>query len=131
MKIAIDFDGVLHLDTIGSGSGNFIPDPPVSGAIEKLYELLINNEVEHIIIFSLRCHSEHGIQAMKKWILDELRKKYQINESFQKYLFKIGFSAIKPHVDIYIDDKALQFNGNWNDPKFSLTELLNFKPWNR
>jgi len=131
MKIALDFDGVLHSDTQGIGSGNVIPDPPVPGAMEKLHELLHCDVVTHIVIFSLRCGGEHGIKAMCEWIAREYIAKYPTKEFPHIPFSKISFSSVKPHVDLFIDDRNLAFNGNWSDPQFSLENLLNFKPWNR
>ena len=130
MKIALDFDGVLHSDHQGLGSGNIIPDPAVPGAIEKFHELLVSNDVTEIHIYSLRCGGAHGIQAMQQWILQEYVKLFDI-EKAKPFFEKVKFSFMKPHVDIFIDDKAIQFSGDWSAPQFSLENLIAFRPWNR
>ena len=61
ISIALDFDGVIHSDVRGAGSGSYIPDPPVIGAIEKLFELLSDQRVSAVYIYSLRCGGMHGV----------------------------------------------------------------------
>jgi len=135
LKIAIDFDGVLHQDDRGYGNLNptIIKENPVPGAIEKLRELLINENVGMVTIFSLRCESEEGVKAMYKWLVERFSETFKVNpQSVDDFIRnKIRFSYVKPHANIYIDDRALRFDGDWNDPKFSMDSLLQAKPWNR
>jgi hypothetical protein len=130
--IALDFDGVLHSDIQGLGSGNIILDPPVEGAFAKLDEMLRCDEVERVFIYSLRCGGQHGIAAMNAWIVQEFRRHRDVPDEELQLLFdKVQFSWVKPHADVYIDDRALPFNGDWSDPSFDIDSLLNFRPWNK
>jgi len=132
ISIALDFDGVLHADMQGTGTWYVISEGPTPGAMEKLNELVRCDQIETIYIFSLRCGNQQGIDAMAKWINEEYLKIYPMPlEEFRRLFFKVGFTFNKPHVNIYIDDKAMNFNGDWSDPQYSLESLLNFKPWNR
>jgi len=125
MRIALDFDGVLHSDLSASGSRDYIPDEPVPDAFERLKEMADHPDVEQIYIYSLRCGGQHGIQAMGQWI----NQHYLGN--IENLARKIQFSYVKPHADIFIDDRAVQFKGDWSDPQFSLENILKFKSWNR
>lgn len=120
MKIAIDFDGVLHLYSKGWNGGE-IYDPPVPGAKEAMEKL---KEAGHTLyIFSTRSNKifrkkdpvDHN-KAMKEWL-----EKHEI--PFDK-IWTFG----KPMADIFIDDRAIGFRGNWDD---TVEEVANFKIWNK
>jgi hypothetical protein len=129
INIALDFDGVLHTDTSKSG-GNHIPDPAVPGAINKLIEMMNHPGIDMVYIFSLRCAGQHGVIAMAHWIEDRLLE-VMSREEASKLPLKLRFSYTKPENAIIIDDRAIRFNGDWNDPQFDVDALANFKQWNR
>ena len=107
MKIAIDFDGVLHLYSKGWNGGE-IYDPPVPGAKEAMEKL---KEAGHTLyIFSTRSNKifrkndpvDHN-KAMKKWL-----EEHEI--PFDK-MWTFG----KPMADVFIDDRAIGFRGYWEE----------------
>src|SRR5262245_2133850 len=63
--LCLDFDGVLHSYASGWQGAAVIPDPPVEGAIQFLYDALLHFR---ICIYSSRSHQEGGIEAMQNWI---------------------------------------------------------------
>ena len=63
--LCLDFDGVLNSYTSGWRGANFIPDPPVPGAMAFLVEAVQSFSV---CIFSSRSHQEGGISAMIAWL---------------------------------------------------------------
>jgi hypothetical protein len=118
MKIAIDFDGVLHGYSKGWSDGT-IYDPPVPGTREAMEALKAQGH--YLLIFSTRTNkvfrkkddpdqeplikawlAEHGIPYDKIWTYG------------------------KPMADIYLDDRALSFRGDWAD---TLSQIATFKPW--
>ncbi len=120
MKIAIDFDGVLHLYSKGWNGGE-IYDPPVPGAKEAMERL---KEAGHTLyIFSTRSNKifrkndpvDHN-KAMKAWM-----EKHEI--PFDK-IWTFG----KPMADIFIDDRAIGFRGDWEE---TVKEVEVFKVWNQ
>lgn len=118
MKIAVDFDGVLHGYSKGWNGGE-IYDDPVPGSKEAMEAL---QEAGHkIYIFSTRSnkifHKKDKVdhdKAMKAWL-----EKHEI--PFDK-IWTFG----KPMADLFIDDRALPFRGNWDE---TLDQALNFKTW--
>lgn len=114
MKIlCLDFDGVLHAYTSGWQGADVIPDPAVPGAAEFLEEALEHFKVH---IFSSRSHQPGGIAAMKEWC----------NLEFGHVLAgDLHFPTVKPPAFIGLDDRVIQFTGEWPSP----AELAEFKPW--
>lgn len=99
MKLAIDFDGVIH-DFKNPASGRKM-GPPIIGAKEALENF--KNRGDEVIIFTVWGGTEQGRNTISKWM---------------EY-FKIPFSSItnqKPNCDYYIDDKAVHFT-SWDNIK--------------
>jgi len=120
MTVAIDFDGVLHRYSEGWKDGQ-IYDEPVEGSREALQAM--KDLGWKIYIFSTRSNKLYHKdqekahdQAMKTW-LEHHGIPYD-------RLWNFG----KPMADVYIDDRALTFRGDW---KATLHEAQNFSPWNR
>lgn len=128
--LCLDFDGVIHSYTSGWKGADVIPDPPVDGAIEFIW-----NVGKHfkIAILSTRSHQEGGIPAMMIWLAGYLMI-YALEEKqlTDLKIYREKFDAIswpihKPPATISIDDRALTFEGVWPD----IETLKNFKPWNK
>ena len=120
LKVRKD-DGKLHPvtaaeDDIATASlmedeGQIIPDEPVEGikeVIAKLKEL--NYEV---VVVSTRCATPKGIRAIYAYL-----NKYGIE--VDKVLKE------KPPAAVYIDDRAICFNGDCNG---LVDKIVNFKNW--
>ncbi|GAB4413241.1 MAG: hypothetical protein OHK0039_19970 [Bacteroidia bacterium] len=120
MTIAIDFDGVLHGYSRGRQDGS-IYDPPVPGASEALKALKAQGH--KIYIFTTRTNKiyrkndpiDHE-QAIKDWLA-------QHDIPYDR-IWNFG----KPMADIYIDDRALGFRGDW---AATLGDIATFKVWNQ
>jgi hypothetical protein len=92
---AIDFDGVIH------DYKNPIPGRRMGGVIAGTKEALetIRNNGDKIIIHTVRGGSPQHIS------------------DFMQY-YELPFDSvtdIKPNADFYIDDKAVRFEGNWDE----------------
>jgi FMN phosphatase YigB (HAD superfamily) len=120
MTIAIDFDGVIHAYSKG-WNGGAIYDPPVPGTREAMQAL--RDKGYKIYIFSTRSNKM-------------FRKKDEIDQdtAMKAYLaeHEIPYDKIwtfgKPMADIYLDDRAIGFRGDWNA---ALTDINNFVPWTK
>lgn len=112
--ILIDFDGVLHQYTSGWQGINCVADPPVIGAFEMLNKYLDYFEV---FIYSTRCESEEGTDAIRKWFRFH---------NFER-LHELQYTYWKQPAWLIIDDRAFHFRGIFPAPE----EIANFKPWNK
>jgi hypothetical protein len=91
MKISLDWDGVI-VDRI---TGEWIP-----GAEDALRDLLVRNH--ELFIHSCRCGYPEGRESILEKLADvHLRKHIHVH-------------AKKPAADVYVDDKAVTFQG-WPD----------------
>lgn len=121
MKIAIDFDGVIHGYSKGWSDGT-IYDPPVPGVKEAMEKL--KSEGHYLLIFSTRTNKifrkkdeqQDQEKLMKEWMLEH-------GIPFDK-VWTFG----KPMADIYIDDRAIQFRGDWQE---TLGDIQKFNVWNK
>lgn len=104
--LLIDLDGVLN--TYHGDYDEFIISPPRSGVYEFLRELSLRYK---IIIFTARDKI-----LSQKWL-----KKYNLDG------FVDEVTNIKsPFANIIIDDRALRFNGNYEE---TLKEIEGFEPF--
>ena len=112
MKIAVDFDGVIHKYSKGWHDGT-IYDGPMEGCYDAMCQL--RDRGHEIVIYSSRAFARETSKrsqrsAMKDWLR----------------LHKIPFDSIategKPPAHVYLDDRALRFT-NWEDVFWELLEL--------
>lgn len=110
--ICLDFDGVVNNYKGWRDEGfDVILDKPVPGVKKAIKKL---REDYTVVIHSVRCAHRGGRQA----IIDYLKKnKIKVD----------GVTANKPLASMYIDDKAIPFDGDWNK---TLRRVKRFKQWN-
>lgn len=113
--IAIDFDGVIHSYKSGWQGPTTIQDPPVPGITEALATIRENGY--HIVIYSTRAKTKAGREAIKEWL-----KTYEIDWCIDE------ITAMKPIAEVYIDDRAICFDGNASNLPY-LVET--FAPWDK
>lgn len=132
--LCLDFDGVLHSYKSGWVEHDFIPDPPVPGAMQFLAEAIKHFDVK---IFSSRsAHKyEGGRRAMITWVKYWARKEllneepdWVANSVINYFCHKLeAWPDEKPPAFLTIDDRAITFTGEWP----SIESLQAFKPWNK
>lgn len=110
--VVFDFDGVIHSYTSGWKGAENIPDPPVPGIEKALAKL---HEEYEIAIVSSRCSTQAGVDAINRWLY---------RNGLAQYVDKV--CKEKPPAIVYIDDRAICFDGN----AASLVEKVrSFKSW--
>jgi hypothetical protein len=107
----MDFDGVINSYESGwTGEAN-IPDPPVPGIGKAMKAILIDGY--DIVIQSARAATEEGRQAILQYLIDH-------------QLPMVEITSTKPPAHIYVDDKAICFDGNSGK---LLDQIKCFKSW--
>jgi len=110
-SILIDFDGTIHQYRTPSSGGD-IPDPPVLGTRIALQKL---RKKYKVIIFSTRARTATGIKAIRRWLYEnDIKVDDIVSEKIPTRLI--------------IDDRAIQFKGNWDT---IMPKIDTFLPWNR
>jgi len=108
--VCLDFDGVIHSYTSGWLGVSCIPDPPVKGTREAIECLRTDYIVK---VYSTRCRVSSGLRAIKEYLAEH----FIVVDEVCRY---------KPPAIIYVDDRGIQFNGNWNE---TIRAIYGFKLW--
>ena len=103
--ILIDLDGVLNIYH-GNYNKNIIP-PIRNGAKDFIIKLAEN--------YSLKLFTNRNPKLAKKWLKENKLDKYFLD-----------VTNVKGPATLYIDDRALTFNGDFNE---TIAQVYNFKPF--
>lgn len=122
-RIAVDFDGVLHSYDSPWVNAHTIPDPPVTGAIEWLHEVIQKMDV---VIFSTRCKTWRGRRAMRAWLKLHAQGLWNEAPGFRG-IEDVTLSYEKPPALVYLDDRAIRFEGNFP----TVSDIHRARPWNK
>lgn len=124
-SVAVDFDGVIHQYNKAFVAHHVIPDPPVPGAIEWLHRTIQHFEV---VIFSTRCKTWRGRRAMRAWFRQWVPSHLWYEYPGGRGLEDMKFAATKPPALVYLDDRAIRFDGeNFPTPQ----QIHEARPWNK
>lgn len=121
--LCLDFDGVLHSYESGWHGPTEISDPPTLGAMQFLVDAVEEFDVQ---VFSSRSNQTGGLEAMRDWLQERLNEVIRADIAWRTFT-AISWPIEKPPAMITIDDRAIQFTGEWP----SIKSLLQFKPWNK
>ncbi|MBF0235774.1 MAG: hypothetical protein HQK65_22465 [Desulfamplus sp.] len=118
-SICIDFDGVIA-ELVGSieecGS-------PIKGAAEAIS--VLKEAGFKIIIHTARPDSEESIALIKNYLIENKIPFDSINQGVDS-----PWESKKPLADLYIDDRALRFEGDWASALVQAKKLLQIEPSN-
>lgn len=132
--LCVDFDGVIHSYSSGWQGATVIPDAPVPGALRWLWKA---TEWFDVQIYSSRSKDPEARKAMFKWMVEHSRAEFgeghpmtmTDDDGEQGPIYPITFAYEKPAAFLTIDDRAICFDGDFND--IEPTDLLSFVPWNK
>ena len=127
--ICVDFDGVIHSYEKGWQNG-VIYGTATPGFFAWASEAV---KLFRLVIYSSRSSTEEGRNAMREWVGKESVSAIVNGElsgdfDFGGFFHLIEFASEKPPAFLTIDDRAIQFRGDWGD--LNPTALRDFKPWN-
>ncbi len=123
--ISIDFDGVLNSYVSGWIGPADTPDDPVPGAMKFLADLVADDRFD-AVVYSSRCASEEGVNAIRTWLDRHLVA--ELGEHAGRYVGnRIRVASSKPPAFVAIDDRVICFDGTWP----SLDAVAAFVPWNK
>ena len=109
--ISIDFDGVIHDHSKCKFTNEWtIQGDLIPGAKEAINQL---SEKYNVVVISTRCNNPDGRYAVIKWLELHSINVYDVAD-------------YRPPSLITVDDRAITFNGNWNQ---TLEDIKRFKPW--
>lgn len=121
--IAVDFDGVIHRYDTPWVNAHTIPDEPVAGAIEWLIAMVQKFDV---VIFSTRCKTWRGRRAVRRWLRRHAGTCW--NEGLGvPGLEVVKLTAVKPPALIYLDDRAVRFEGTFPTAE----QVHRLRPWHK
>ncbi len=125
--LCLDFDGVIHKYDSPWTDTETISDDVTDGFFEWAEQA-----AEHftLVIYSSRSKSEKAIAAMQFWMYAQ-RKKWRAKGGMHTIEAPLSFefASEKPAAFLTIDDRAIQFDGDWS--KLNPENLRAFKPWNK
>lgn len=122
--VAVDFDGVIHSYVSPWRASWVIPDAPVPGAIEWLSRTIQK--------FDVAIHTTRGRYPWGRWAVRRWLKKHAGNlwheQMGARGLEDVTVTAVKVAALIYLDDRAVRFDGS-NFPDADAVHAL--RPWNK
>ena len=108
-KVAVDFDGTL---TAYDNHDALPSPPPLDGAREFLEKL--QDAGKHVIVFTHR-----PVDQVVEWLRD--------NGMFDLVLG--GVTNIKPEASAYLDDRAVRFDGDFEQAFKDVTKKKRIRAW--
>ena len=110
-RIMIDFDGTIHKYSKGWKDGT-VYDEPIPGA-KQFIEQLKNNDFEVVVFTSRLSVSSNGqdVANEQKEMIEKWLNDYDIVVD--------GVTAEKLPALVYVDDRAVEFDGSWNSELLS------------
>jgi hypothetical protein len=113
--ICIDLDGTIAHYDVWLGPEHF--GEPIDGVQEALAALKAAGWI--MIIFTTR----HHVALIRQYLEKHHIPFDHINENPDQ---PDGAWPGKPYADVYVDDRAVQFNGDW---AATIQEIAHFRPW--
>lgn len=116
--IGVDFDGTLSQQISYQGPGVF--GDPVAGAAQAMTYL--QSLGYKVAIYTSRGPASYDF--IRQYCMEHNIPFDYINENPHTTIFDPNdCNIVKPNFDLYIDDKAVRFNGNWKSIVNSIVDI--------
>ena len=142
--ICIDFDGVIHSYDRG-WQGGVIYGEVTAGFWD--WAIRTHAAGVDLVVYSSRSSEPDQRLLLQEWLIQQwvrsaperwVARNVSGGEPEFKFnlladgttAFRLAFASEKPAAWITIDDRAIQFTGDWADPALSAEAIMAFKPWN-
>ena len=134
--LCLDLDGCIHRYSRGWQDGTLY-DGMVDGFVEWALKAMKHFQ---LVVYSSRSKEPTGIIQMQNWFRDQLQPLgWQMTDRHADYMrllhawraevLMLYFAHEKPSAFLTIDDRAIQFRGDWNAWWLAVDKLKDFKPW--
>ena len=110
LRLGIDFDGTICQSYYDSKSDKWIMGDPTPG-IEGVLKKLITKYHKRLWVYTSR--ADHEYIEVEEWL-----KKHNLLQYFH------GIETGKKLFVLLIDDRAIRFNGNWNETLVEVEKYL-------
>lgn len=117
MRICIDIDGTIC--TLRESYQTYLDLTPIQDAAQKIKEL--RQQGHYIILYTARHMKTCEANVGKVLAIEGYNLFVWLNKQGFEY-DEIWFG--KPHADLYIDDKALRFEGSWQSIQDKIVDLI-------
>jgi len=128
--LCLDFDGVIHSYERGWQDGQ------IYGTLTSGFGPWLVKASQHfrIVIYSSRSDTMDGIAAMREWLEQQTLARADTDTDVPWWqlgsaIDDITFAHQKPPAFLTIDDRAIQFKGDWTAAELHPEKLRQFKPW--
>ena len=122
--LCIDFDGVIHSYENGWQNG-VIYGTVTPGFFEWAEEAA---KLFKLVIYSSRSKTDEGVIEMGLWLHDQRAAWRKAGGKSGDDPLTFEYANEKPPAFLTIDDRAIQFRGDWSE--LLPAQLRAFKPWN-
>lgn len=123
LRVAVDFNGVVHDHTDGAMGFCGLRSPEVPGAVQWLKD--ISEELD-VFLISASFVRQPAIEAAKAWLQSRgIPREWMMPANSEQP--RITITPWKAPCLMFIDDRGFQFRGEFP----SLEQIKAFRPWNR
>lgn len=108
--VAVDFDNTLHPYSRGWIGPEPDDEPAIEGA--ETFLLTLIKRGYHVVIFTTRAETQDGLHGVIRWMHKHMpRAFYEMRDNHVNKTIEI--SAEKPKAIAYVDDRAVVFDGDY------------------
>ena len=127
--LCVDFDGVIHDYMDGWRDGK------IYGEVTEGFFAWLDSaaKVFQVVVYSSRSRTPEGVRAMMDWLIPRFSSWSGLNDHEDAGVALGGmlrFAHEKPPAFLTIDDRAIRFNGSWDEPFMDPSRLRRLRPWN-